>query len=207
MILAINYIDKQKFFRKKSKDGVIYKITNLINGDFYIGSSTNLYKRYYTHLNHMRTSRKTCVKLNRAVQKHGEENFKFEIIARCPVEYVLKLEQWFLINLNPKYNIAKIAGSNLGVKRSEEVRAKRSLIQKENWKNDDYKKHHLEKLSSNWKKGSAHHGAKINDDVVRQIKTLLSEGFTCKDVATRLTVSHHTVKDIKRNKTWKHVTL
>lgn len=186
---------------------MIYKITNLIDGKFYIGSSTNLYKRYYTHVNHINTNRKSCVKLIRAVQKYGSDNFKFEIVAKCPVEYVLKLEQWFITNLNPEYNVAKVAGSNVGIKRSDEVKLQRSMIQKENWSDDRYRQHHLDKLSLNWKTGSDHRCAKIDEDVARQIKMLLSQSKTCIEVANQLHVGLYTVKDIKRNKTWKHVTL
>ena len=207
MILDITVSDKDKYFRKNSKDGVIYKITNLINGELYIGSSTNLYKRYYTHLNHMRSQKKTCIKLNRAVNKYGEDNFKFQIIARCPIEYVIRLEQWFISNLYPQYNIAKIAGSNLGIKRSKEVKLERSNIQKKNWDNVEYRKHHLQKLSENWKQGSNHRGAKINESKVIEIKTLLNQSVASVNIANQLNVSLYTVKDIKRGKTWKNVNI
>ena len=155
----------------------------------------------------MKTNKKSCVKLNRAAQKYGFDNFKFEIIARCPFEYVLKLEQWFITNLNPEYNIAKFAGSNLGIKRSTEVKLQRSMIQKKNWLNDEYRQHHLDKLSLNWKLGSNHKGAKIDEAVVIKIKILISQLKTSVEIANELNVGYHTVKDIKRNKTWKHVTL
>ena len=207
MILSINHIDKQKYLRKKSKDGVIYKITNLINKKFYIGSSTNLYKRYYTHVNHMKTNKKSCVKLNRAAQKYGFDNFKFEIIARCPFEYVLKLEQWFITNLNPEYNIAKFAGSNLGIKRTEEVKFKKSTSQKKNWKDETYRHEHLENLSRNWKTGSNHNMAKLTEDQVIEIKKQLVNNFLPKQVSENLKVSYYSVKDIHRGKTWKHVVI
>jgi hypothetical protein len=207
MILDITSSDKNKYFRKNSKHGVIYKITNLINGEFYIGSSTNLYKRYYTHLNDMRNQRKTCVRLNRAVNKYGEDNFKFQIIARCPMEYVIRLEQWFISNSYPQYNIAKIAGSNLGIKRSQEVKLERSIIQKKNWDDVEYRKHHLEKLSENWKHGSNHKGAKIDESKVIKIKILLKECVSSVNISNELKVSLYIVKDIKRGKTWKHVNI
>jgi group I intron endonuclease len=207
MLLAISNEDKQKYFCKKERGGVVYKITNTINNDFYIGSSVNLNKRYYTHLNHMRNEKKTCIKLNRAVKKYNEDNFKFEIIAKCPEEYVLKLEQWFISNLNPNYNIAKIAGSNLGIKRTKKVKIERAKIQKLNWSNKEYREHHIQKLALNWKKGSLHKFAKVNEEIVKEIKLLLLESKTCLEISTQLNVSIHIVKDIKINKTWKHVVL
>lgn len=205
MILNITPEDKIEFFIKKSKGALIYKIKNLINGDFYIGSTQNLIKRYYTHLNHIRTNRNGCTKLIRAVNKYKEENFSFEIIEKCSTENLLKREQYYLDVLNPKYNISKIAGSNLGIKRTEEVKLKKSKSQKENWNNEDYRKKHLEKLSKNWKKGSLHKMAKINEEKAIKIKLKIKEGLTSKQISELLNVSFYSVKDIKRGKTWKHV--
>ena len=86
MILNISSEHKQKYFSNKEKGGVIYKITNTLDGKFYIGSTNNLIKRYYTHINHIRTNKATCVKLIRAVLKHGEDNFTFEILRECSTE-------------------------------------------------------------------------------------------------------------------------
>ena len=171
MILDISKSDKIKYFKKTIKKGIVYKITNLLNNDFYIGSTINLYKRYYTHLQDMKTKKRTCVKLNRSVNKYGIDNFKFEIIAKCPIEYVIKLEQWFIDNLKPQYNIAKIAGSNFGIKRTEEFKASMSKLQKEKWKDEEYKVNSLEKLSNNWKKGEDHpyYGKKHSEEIKQKI--------------------------------------
>jgi group I intron endonuclease len=205
MILAISDRLKQKYFSEKQKGGVIYKITNLLDGKFYIGSTNNLIKRYYTHINHIRTNRKTCVKLVRAVNKYGESNFKFEIILTCPLEYLIKVEQWFIDNLNPEYNIAKLAGSNFGIKRTDEVKVKKSFSQRENWKDESYRNKHLEHLSKNWKSGSSHKMAKLKEEQVIEIKKHLSTGLLPKQVADKLELSYHSIKDIHRGKTWKHV--
>ena len=74
MVLDISKSDKIKYFKKTVKKGIVYKITNLLNNDFYIGSTINLYKRYYTHLQDMKTQRRTCIKLNRSVNKYGIDN-------------------------------------------------------------------------------------------------------------------------------------
>ena len=205
MILNITNEDKIEYFNNKSKGALIYKIKNLINGDFYIGSTQNLNKRYYTHLNHIRTNKNTCVKLIRAVNKYGEENFSFEIIEKCSVEDLLNREQYYLDFLNPKYNISKKAGSNLGIKRTEETKLKKSISQKENWSKEEYRKNHLENLSKNWKKGSNHKMAKITEEDAAKIKIKLKEGLSAKEVSNLLNLSYHSVKDIQRNKTWKHV--
>lgn len=205
MILAISNENKQKYFSEKQKGGVIYKITNNVDGKFYIGSTNNLIKRYYTHINHIRTSKNTCVKLIRAVNKHGEKNFKFEIICECSTNEILKTEQEYIDSLKPHYNVAKIAGSNLGIKRTEEVKLKKSASQKENWKDEVYRTKHLENLSKNWKAGSFHKMAKLTEEQVIEIKKELASGLFPKQVADKLKLSYHSIKDIHREKTWKHV--
>lgn len=205
MILAISDECKQKYFSEKKKGGVIYKITNLLDGKFYIGSTNNLIKRYYTHINHIRSGKNTCIKLIRAVKKHGEDNFRFEIVCECSTEELLNIEQQHIDSLNPEYNIAKIAGSNLGIKRTQEVKLKKSASQKENWKDEAYRTKHLERLSKNWRVGSSHRMAKLTDDVVVEIKKQLSSGNLPKQVASNLGVSYYSVKDIHRGKTWKHI--
>jgi group I intron endonuclease len=207
MILAISNESKQKYFSQKEKGGVIYKITNEVDGKFYIGSTNNLIKRYYTHINHIRTGKNTCVKLIRAVNKHGEENFKFEIVCECSTDEILKTEQEYIDSLSPHYNIAKIAGSNLGIKRTKETKLKKSVSQKENWKDEAYRTKHLENLSKNWKSGSSHKMAKLTEEQVIDIKKQLANGLLPKQVADILKVSYHSVKDIHRGKTWKHIHL
>jgi group I intron endonuclease len=153
----------------------------------------------------MKRGIRSCIKLTRAAQKYGENNFSFEIIATCPIEYVLKLEQWFITNLNPQYNIAKIAGSNLGIKRTEETKLKKSVSQKEKWKDETYRTKHLENLSKNWRAGANHRMAKLTEEQVIEIKKQLANGFFPKQVADDLKMSYHSVKDIHRGKTWKTI--
>jgi hypothetical protein len=60
------------------------------------------------------------IKLQRAYNKYGESNLKFEIIERVHnVDDLIKREQFYLDTLLPKFNIKLIANSALGVKRSK----------------------------------------------------------------------------------------
>ena len=90
----------------------IYKITNILNGKFYIGSSKNLVKRFYEHKLFLRNNTHTNTHLQNAWNKYGEENFKFEIIEVLEYEEdLLRVEQYYLDFLEPYnseigYNIA-----------------------------------------------------------------------------------------------------
>lgn len=205
MILNISNQEKINCFQKKSKQCVIYKITNLLNDDFYIGSTINLYQRYRIHLRDIKNNKKTCTKLVRAVNKYKKENFSLTILATSPKEYLLKLEQWFIDNLKPKYNIAPIAGSNFGIKRTEETKLKNSISQKNVWKNEDYRKHSLENLSKNWKAGEKHVMSKVTDLQVIEIKKQLLAKIKMTAISKNLNISLYIIKDIKRGRTWNHI--
>ena len=86
----------------------IYKIVNTKTGSLYIGSTKNLTKRKKQHFNLLKRGKSKSRILQRAYTKYGEQNFIFEVIAKCPVEYLFKLEQWFVDSLDPRYNICKI---------------------------------------------------------------------------------------------------
>lgn len=82
----------------------VYKITNTVTGDFYIGSSKNLYKRLRNH--RCKSSWRTCSKnpLYLDMQKYGLENFLFEGIEECLPEDLKTNEQKWIEELKPTYN-------------------------------------------------------------------------------------------------------
>lgn len=106
----------------KKKSG-IYKIT--INNKFYIGSACNLYQRIHSHKSNLLKNKHPNNHLQNSFNKY--KNFKFEILATCPKEYLLKLEQWFINGLEPTFNIRKEAQSNYGLKMSNECKEKHSI--------------------------------------------------------------------------------
>jgi len=56
----------------------VYKIINLINGKFYVGSTTkNFFSRFKCHLGYLRIGKHSCEHLLNAYLKYGEENFVF----------------------------------------------------------------------------------------------------------------------------------
>lgn len=96
-------------------DSGIYKILNVENGDFYIGSSKNLNKRWRDHQFKLNLGKHINCILQRSWNKYGENSFKFEIIELCSNEKLFEKEQFYLDELKPKYNIGLNAsgGDNL----------------------------------------------------------------------------------------------
>jgi len=110
----------------KDKSGV-YMFFNLINGNYYIGSSINLARRFRIHLNSVDSVK---LPLPIAINNYGPNNFVFLILKYCEKieDICLGLEQHYLDLYKPKYNILKIAGSSLGFKHSPKNLAKLKII-------------------------------------------------------------------------------
>jgi group I intron endonuclease len=102
----------------------IYKITNTINGKCYIGSAVDLERREKQHFSGDRTNKI----LKQAMKKYGAENFQFEVLEECNPEHCVAVEQTFidyykrLLGWENLYNICEVAGSCLGVERTEETK-------------------------------------------------------------------------------------
>lgn len=68
----------------------IYKITNNLNGKFYIGKSVNIWNRWRQH-----RCAKDNAPIHRAMKKYGKDNFSLEILEQCSKEELdLKEKQW-----------------------------------------------------------------------------------------------------------------
>lgn len=61
------------------KEPVIYKIRNVVNNKFYVGSTTNTRERFRTHRSRLRKGTHHCRHLQASWNKYGEDCFKFEV--------------------------------------------------------------------------------------------------------------------------------
>lgn len=65
------------------KESGIYQIRNIINDKIYIGKSINLINRKSQHFLNLRKNTHKNFKLQGSVNKHGIDNFVFEILEKC----------------------------------------------------------------------------------------------------------------------------
>lgn len=105
----------------------IYEILNTINGNRYIGSAVNFQNRWWVHTCDLRKGKHACGHLQHAWRKYGPDAFKFTRLLICDKRNLLMYEQRAIDALQPEYNICKVAGSQLGTKRSAETREKNRL--------------------------------------------------------------------------------
>lgn len=116
----------------------IYKIENLKTGDFYIGSSINVNKRFIRHKTQLKKLKHSNYKLQKDFIKYGSDYFNFQIIEECDKTCLIELEQHYLDLYKPSYNILKRAYSNLGYKHTPETIEKLRILAKNNAKNNHY---------------------------------------------------------------------
>lgn len=103
----------------------VYQIRNIINGKKYIGSTSySISKRWTLHRQMLKSDKHHSIILQRAWNKYGEQNFKFEILEECIPEKCLIREQFYIDNYRPEYNIDPTAGSPRGRKYSDEYKSK-----------------------------------------------------------------------------------
>jgi group I intron endonuclease len=102
----------------------IYKITNIKNGKFYIGSTIVKFKwRWSHHKCELRTNRHKNIHLQRSYHKHGLSAFEFSIVEICEDKnIVIEREQYYIDTLNPAYNISRIASRPSPYIQTEEQR-------------------------------------------------------------------------------------
>lgn len=107
----------------------IYIIKSIESGNFYIGSSNNIYHRLSSHKRCLRKQIHNNFILQRAYNKYGLDNMIFEILEECPREKLFEKEQYYISNLKPKYNIDKNA-TRAGAVMSKESRERMSRSRK-----------------------------------------------------------------------------
>lgn len=207
----------------------VYGIFSKIDDRVYIGSTINFNRRKIDHFNKLKLNIHRNKFLQNFVNKYGIENVEFRILAKCPSDYCIKLEQFFLDNFDNKFNIRLIAESNFGLKASNETKQKMSKVRKgkavrgygfivteetkfkmsEAGKNKVFTDEHKQNLKlaaqkrskelSQKYKGDNNPSAKLNWDKVNYIRT--SEK-SVKDLALELNVSITTIYKIKNNQIW-----
>lgn len=142
----------------------IYKITNLLNGKSYIGFTSDYKIRKYNHIWQSKKDKPQQI-IQRAIKKHGIQNFKWDIIYQSPTyETTLKVMEPFyialyntcILNKNSHGYNGTFGGDEpymLGKKHSDgtiknlkdihntpEMKKQHSITSKQNWKNNKIRK-------------------------------------------------------------------
>ena len=91
----------------------IYKITNTVTGDFYIGSSNDVKRRWAEHKCKSKWNEHPNNPMYQDMQKYGLDKFSFEILEEVEEEKLKEIEQKFIETLNPTYNSNRANGRDI----------------------------------------------------------------------------------------------
>ena len=207
----------------------VYGIFSKIDSRVYIGSATNFDLRKKTHFDKLKSNVHVNKPLQNFVNKYGIENVEFKVLAKCPSEYCIKLEQFFLDSFENKFNIRFVAESNFGLKASDETKQKMSKVRKgkavrgygfivteetkskmsEAGKNKVFTEEHKQNLKlaaqkrskelSQKHKGNNNPSAKLDWNKVSIIR---NSNKSVKELSVEFNVSITTIYKIKNNQIW-----
>jgi group I intron endonuclease len=157
---------------------IIYKIENIRTSDCYIGSTVNYSRRSKRHFEDLKRKIHHSLILQRAWDKYGEQLFrifKLETFDYSTKEEILNKEQEYLDLVKPKYNVCRIAGSQLGTKRSKEFREKCSerMKGKEPWNKGEKLPKQSEETKA--KRIKSLIGRSVSEETKSKIKAKLSK--------------------------------
>ena len=138
----------------------IYKITNTITGDFYIGSSNNVKRRLAAHKWPSKWNEYPNNPMYLDMQEYGIDKFVFEVLAEVEEGSLKEMEQQFIEKLKPTYNNRNAKGIDVERRKKSQKQYhkeyrktdKNKDYQKEYQKTDKYKEHMKEYEKSDKRK-------------------------------------------------------
>lgn len=179
----------------------VYKISNKITNESYIGSSINLKKRKSDHFYLLKQGKHGNSHLQNSYKKYGIENFDFSILEFCKPDECLIVEQKHINQTKPEFNINPIAGNSLGVKHKKETIEKIRNSQKGKKKSEETKRKISEKNKGIYRRKKM---SELSDEEIKSYRN--KSGFVKKrKVVLQFSLSNELIKEweslqeIKRN--------
>lgn len=104
----------------------VYALFSPITGNYYIGSSVNLFLRLSDYSQSWWLISYSYLPLGKAIAKYGFEHMIIAVLEFTDEDKTVATEQLYLDTYAPAYNVLKVAGSTLGHKHTDESKAKMS---------------------------------------------------------------------------------
>ena len=155
----------------------IYKITNKINGNIYIGLSVDIYRRWQSHK--QRYDKKSDKEYNKvlykAFRKYGIENFTFEIIEECALEQLREREKYWIAYYDSYHNVYNATPGGDGI------------------------------LPMPGEKHPNHKLTEDEVKYIRQVYIKRDKEFGAVALSKRFGVDRTTIHDVVKGKTWREI--
>jgi len=187
----------------------IYKISNNINGKFYIGKTTRktINRRWWEHQQNIKKVNYRHP-LYDGMRHYGLDNFSLEIIEECEKNILDEREIFWIQKLNPSYNLTDGGEggdtfTNKPEYMKEETRKKLSEASKANWEKEEYRQKISEGCKAAWEK------EEYRQRVTKSLKETFStpeskkkRSFTMREVANKNRKVWSECKTGKKNGRW-----
>jgi group I intron endonuclease len=195
----------------------IYKIRNLVDGKVYVGSAIYLNVRRTSHFSELKSNTHKNNHLQRSYNKYGKENFIFEIIEIAEdVETLMNREDYWIgfyresLGRENVYNIREHASSNLGVKFSDESKARMSKIKKGRIVSEEGRRnlsnaikginnHNFGKSMSDGQKRKISESHGMDKEIILKIEDMLKNNIHISKISILMDVSRYIVYRVKNN--------
>jgi group I intron endonuclease len=207
----------------------VYSITQISTGKIYIGSTTTSFKnRWRRHRYDLKNNSHHSLYLQRAYNKYGVDDFRFNVELVCPSDATLVEEQKYLDlkqsflpahgfnhnansggrkgRLHSVESIHKMRLVHAGFKHSEETKKQMSqtrktlVISKENREKMIAPQRGKKRGSTTGEKNG---NSKLTKDTVEKIKSEIELGKRVSEISKSLNLNYHAVNNIKIGRTWK----
>lgn len=171
----------------------VYCITCLVNGKRYVGKANDPVGRWRDHLKVVRNVDSAGLVIHQAIRKHGEENFKFEVVSEHETEKEAFEAERCLIRewgtMDHGYNLNE--GGEGGFNPSDETRAKLSAVHKGRPKSEETRQ----------KMSAARVGKKLSEETKQKIRAQCGWKHTDESrLKMSLAQRGHSVSDERRRK-------
>ena len=116
---------------KRRRQSGIYQILCKPTGKVYVGSAVDVWKRKEEHRRSLSKGLHCNPHLQSAWNRYSGREFCFLVLEYCQTDDLLKREQFYINNMNATdrnlgFNVCSVAGSPLGIKHTEQARARMS---------------------------------------------------------------------------------
>lgn len=184
--------------------GKIYKITNKINDKVYIGQTWRpLHDRFSQHKRDGK-----CLKLSRAINKYGKNNFNISLCVISHTQEVLDYWECFFIkkynSIKNGYNIRE-GGSKGKLAESSKLKISKALKGNTNSKNRKLSKTHKKRISKSnkgkifskeHKRNLSNSHLKISKEDQKKICELYQDNYSCVDLANKFNCTDGAIRGI-----------
>lgn len=129
----------------------VYKITNTLTGDFYIGSSKDVKRRLACHKCLSKWKEYPNNPMYLDMKKYGVDKFEFQILEEVEIDYLKESEQKFIEILKPTYNNYNAKGWDIERRKEYQKKYNKEYYQQNRENKKEYQKEYYQQNRENKK--------------------------------------------------------